>query len=337
MAVHLIPFGFTSVSRIIYPLVTVFITYSDVHQEIGCWVIFRINKSGINGVSGIILVFRLLVTNYSNVSIGNIIISHKAGSPVNILYFRIETAYIIVETGRTARTALVFVSSSHAYQVIVTIAIRASQIAHPFFFIQRAEITHILLLVQVEQFQRTSCLFKHHLSAVRLFAGSLAIRTAPVQIPLFSKLMVSVQLMILKGINVGYRVITDQFIVFIIFSLSQHIGILRITCIEEGVPNTVGLSKCISQVTKSCQFQFLTVTVVVKPVEGSTSGLKCTIKSIFCGFIGIACTQRGQQTQILSIYIPVLSTSYITAKFRKTCTLIHIEGCMKRIFLRNGS
>ena len=149
--------------------------------------------------------------------------------------------------------------------------------------------------------------------------------------------MVSVQLMILKGINVGYRVITDQFIVFIIFSLSQHIGILRITCIEEGVPNTVGLSKCISQVTKSCQFQFLTVTVVIKLVESRTSGFKCAIKSIFCGFIGIACTQCSQQTQILSIYIPVLSAGYITAKFRKTCTLIHIEGCMKRIFLRNGS
>ena len=143
--------------------------------------------------------------------------------------------------------------------------------------------------------------------------------------------------MILKCINMSYRVVTYQFIVFIIFSLSQHIGILRITCIEKGVPNTVGFSKCISQVTKSCQFQLLTVTVVIKLVESRTSGFKCAIKSIFCGFIGIACTQCGQQTQILPIYIPVLSAGYITSKFRKTCTLIHIEGCMKRIFLRNGS
>ena len=35
-----------------------------------------------------------------------------------------------------------------------------------------------------------------------------------------NRLMVSVQLMILKCINVGYRVVTYQFIIFIVFSLS---------------------------------------------------------------------------------------------------------------------
>ena len=94
MAVHFIPFGFTSVCRIIYPLVTIFITHPDIHQEIGRRIIFRVNKSGIDGVPGIILVFRLLVTDYSNVSIGNMVIAHKAGSLVNILYLRIDVFFI---------------------------------------------------------------------------------------------------------------------------------------------------------------------------------------------------------------------------------------------------
>lgn len=229
---------------------------------------------------------------------------------------------------------LVLVGKAHLDKVLFRPVVSQVEVAHPFLFVQFAEVAHGFLAVQLEELQvAVIVLGEHHLAAVGLFATCFSIGACPVQFPLAAQFMVSVQLMVLEGIDVGDVVASPQIMPFGVHAFAALIGVAGIAGIEEGIADAVVLAQGVAHGGQGGHFQGRGVFVIGEVVLYVARGFECLVEGVVHALRLVAEAERTQYTQGLFAHGEVASEAQVTAEFGQGCTSVHIESGMEDVVL----
>ena len=110
---------------------------------------------------------------------------------------------MIVERCRREGRGVVFISRWDRYEVIVWIGIRSWEMGEGLLLIEGGEIRDIVVVVEVEEWERGRWVLKDEVCGVWLLSGSVGVGRGGVEVGVVWKVMVWVEVMILKCINVG--------------------------------------------------------------------------------------------------------------------------------------
>ena len=106
------------------------------------------------------------------------------------------------------------------------------------------------MAVQFEEFYLVIFTDEHYLAAVGFVAGGLAVRAAPVEVPLFAEVVLAVYLMVLQTVDVCHVVAAYQMVVFVVYTFAPHISVDGIAGVEEGISDVVGSAETVAEITQ---------------------------------------------------------------------------------------
>ena len=259
IGVQVAPHLHATVIIVFHPLTRAFHTYAQVHQQGLHRIIVGLDETGrvliaflMAAVDGNATVLHVLEVQ---VTVGVIDVGH-------IKRFHLFQVIIEARAGKIPR--LVTQGRTEPQLVFIGKAVLRLYVTHPFVLVQLAEIAHGFLGIELEQIPSTvGHLPEHHLTTVGFLTGSLAIRTAPIRIPL-AQHVVSGQLVILQFIHMAVLVTAFQADAFLVMPLTRHIAVHRITGIKGRKAHTVGLAERIAHTGQTGHLERLGKRIVIK-------------------------------------------------------------------------
>ena len=119
--------------------------------------------------------------------------------------------------------------------------------------------------------------------------------------------MVSVQLVVLEGVDVGDVVAAPQIMPFGVHAFTALIGVAGIAGIEEGIADAVVLAQGVAHGGQGGHFQCRGVFVIGEVVLYVACGFECLVEGVVHALRLVAEAERTQHTQGLFAYGEVAS------------------------------
>ena len=271
---------------IFHPLLGHFVAQAHVDEQRAERIEVGLDVARIDVHAGTVGVVGLHLAFDDDVAVLHVLLVEEAVGVVDVVDGGVELVDVVVEAGAHVVAVLVLVGHAHLDKVLFGPVVLQVDIPYPLFFVQVAVVAHGFLAVQLEELQ-VACIVlgEHHLAAVGLFTARLAIGAGPVQLPLGAELMMSVQLVVLQGVDVGDVVAAPQVVPFGIHTRAALVGVAGIAGIEEGIADAVVLAQGVAYGGQGSHLQrggIFVVREVVLHVAGSLQGLVEGVVQLLC-------------------------------------------------------